>query len=166
MNVSEVQARLEDMAEVWAEAHNADEGVPDGTYQAQVSGFDFFEARSTEELFLKVEFTIRHHERWDGFPLEAVQSLSNAERIPFTKALLSRLGVDPDTPAGGLLEALEAVRGVPVEVAVKNNERNGRVFQNVYVNARLGDPLPPGGEIPADMDGLPSTGKGDDDLGF
>jgi hypothetical protein len=168
MTVDNLQDRLKAMQAPFHDAEVEAPGQrtmpPDGKYQALVKGFDFFEATSTGQLFLKTILQIALDQEWDGAEVETVHNLEDPDRISWVKGHLAVLGVDVDElDLGALQGALEKVLDVPVEIQVKRSQKTdseGRPYVNVYCNKRLGDPMPRAqSDVPADTQGLDDEGK-------
>lgn len=168
---------------------------PDGTYQAIVKGFDFFEGKKSGDVFFKTVTTIAFDREYQGREAETIHNITDPEKLAWVKTHLSRLGADVDNVELADLvapgsEHLTALLDVPVEIAIKtsdNTDENGAHYRNVYVNKRLGDALAgdvvggprvggrieqPGGDAPADTAGLEQqpaaagAGRSDDDIPF
>lgn len=174
-DVMNLEGKLAELQEVWDQAAVAGT-VPEGDYEGEVVDFDFFESKATPpELFLKTQLAIRLPREYDGVQLDVVNSLSGpAERVSYAKELLATLGIDVDhLNMGALVDELRGVIGTGVSMRVVKTTRNGKTYQNVYVNDFL---FPPGGqlphqsEVPPDMEGLPVNGQQqtpvDPELGF
>ena len=121
---------------------------PDGTYQAIVDRFDFFENRDGDRLFLKTELTVQNHPDESGRLIEIIHQLNDPDRVEWLKKHLHRLGVPVEEISVSQLrpgsEVLAAVCDVPVQVEVKTSDRkkdDGTPYRNAYVNQRLGPPL-------------------------
>jgi hypothetical protein len=136
--------RLKQMDDTWAETKAASapgELPPDGTYQAIVDRFDFFESKAGQ-LFLKTEMVVTNGDH-EGHPIETIHNLEDPDRLGWAKKHLRTLGLE--------LEALSELEGqlpnvldTPVEIAVKTSttlDNEGNPYRNVYVNKRLGDPI-------------------------
>lgn len=170
----DLEDRLAGMQGEWekAKAFNQGELPEDGTYQALIQRFDFFESKKGE-LFLKTELQIQLDEKYEGHPVEIIHNLSDPDRLDWLKQHLHNCGLDLENFAeldGRLHELLD----VPVEIAVKTSKKtdnNGNPYRNAYVNQRLGNPMPGAGatDVPADPDPVPagaSAGQSDDDIPF
>lgn len=143
-DTAELNERLGPMEETWAQTKapaGAGELPPDGTYQARVERFDFFESNAGE-LYLKVELSIVGGEH-AGWPADVIQVLEtdDEQRRGFTKKLLQTLAVEKPDSLIDLPPRLEQVIGAVVEIVVKTSkqaDKNGQPYRNVYVNKRLG----------------------------
>lgn len=168
--VQDLQSKLEMLQENWDKAP-VDGVIPEGEYEGEVTDFDFFENRDGTELFLKTEITVRVPRDYNDQTVEVINSLSHPERVRYSKELLSKLGVDVTAlDMGDLIPKLREVVGSGVGFKVAHNERNGKTYQNVYVNDLLFGPaqVAPPSDVPADMDGLktPEQPPVDPELGF
>lgn len=131
----------------------ASELPPDGTYQAIVKAFDFFEGRKSGDVFFKTVLTIAFDREYQGREAETIHNATDPDKLAWLKTHLSRLGAPVDeVPIQDLIapgsDHLAALLDVPVEIAVKtsdNTDENGVHYRNVYVNKRLGDALADGG---------------------
>lgn len=165
---------------------------PDGTYQAIVDRFDFFESKGAySHEFLKTELKIadEDHEDLNGWPVDTVHCITDPERLAMVKDHLQRLGWEADWRFSDIEEHLPNFLDLPVEIAVvtsnKINEKTGQPYRNVYVNQVLGPPLNGGApadpepDVPPDQEGLEDAGdapdrtaaaiagsSGDDDIPF
>lgn len=161
MSIPDVQDRLAAMDDSWRDAKPASDGIempPDGDYQALVERFDFFESSKNGHLLLKTELSVTSSD-YAGWPASTMHDLEDPERLGWLKKHLSTLGLDVDEPLSTLKERLQAVVGVPVQIAIKTKGE----YRNCYVNKRLGDP----GGKPAKSAGKKSPGKvPDDDIPF
>lgn len=136
-----------------AEGGYSNELPPDGTYQAIVKAFDFFEAKMSGDLFFKTIVTIAFDREYQGREVETIHNATDHEKLAWLKTHLARLGADVDNvPLADLIspgsQHLEALLDVPVEIAIKtsdNTDSQGVHYRNVYVNKRLGDALAAGG---------------------
>jgi hypothetical protein len=177
-SVFNLEGKLAQLQELWDSAAVAGT-VPEGDYEGEVVDFDFFESKADPpELFLKTELAIRLPREYDGVQLEVINSLSGTpERVSYAKELLGKLGVDVDNLSmGAMIEELRRVIGTGVSMRVTKNTRNGKTYQNVYVNDFLfapGEQLPhqaAQSDAPPDMEGLPVANGNptpvDPDLGF
>jgi hypothetical protein len=168
MSVDNLRERLGAQQEQWERVGPA----PDGTYQALVNRFDFFESDKSGDAFLKTEFQIEHDEEHAGKTIESIHNLTQPDRLEWLHQHLERLGLQVPNLAE-LEDYLQGALDVPVEIELKTNEgSDGKLYQNVYVNKRLGDPIRQRTDVPADTEGLPAEGKqaarpgGDDDIPF
>lgn len=140
---------------------------PDGDYQALVKRFDFFEAKSSGQAFLKTELEIVHDRDYAGREAEVVHNLEDPDRINWLKRHLSTLGADVEgldlrqvRPGSQLLEAL---LDTPVEITIKTSDRrdkDGNPYRNVYVNRKLGEPIT---DVPVTADPVPAGAATDPD---
>jgi hypothetical protein len=156
--------RLAEMDEAY---ENVSDGRPEeGTYQALIQRFDFFESKKSGDLFLKTELKIVHDTNFDGAYVEAIHNLTDPERIRWTKRYLGTLGYDG--PISQLMVNLESFIGLPVEIAVKYSDRTddfGERFQNIFINRRLGEVTPPS-DVPSDTSAFHTTPVDMDDVPF
>jgi hypothetical protein len=179
MTVDNLEDRLKAMQAPFQQAPIPDSGgksmPPDGKYQGLVKGFDFFESNSTGHLFLKTILEVALHPDHTGAEVETVHNLEDPARIEWAKGHLATLGLDVDQlDLGSLQGELEKVLDVPVEFQIKTSDKknaDGIPYRNVYVNKRLGDPMPRAqGDVPADTEGLAEepvgAGKATDDIPF
>ena len=145
-----------------------EDGPPDGMYQAIVKEFDFITRRDGSETFLKTVLTIDLDPQWKGCDIETMHSLTNTDRAASLMKHLTGLGCasvdlqNIDT-APELRDALDC----PVVVAIKRSDRinpqTDKPYVGVYVNERLGGPIPSDLDMPAPV---PSPGYTDDDIAF
>jgi hypothetical protein len=85
--IEDVQARLAEMDDAY---ENVTDGRPEeGTYQAVIERFDFFDSKKTGDLFMKTQLTIAHDPQYEGQTLEAIHNLTDPERIRWTKKYLA-----------------------------------------------------------------------------
>jgi hypothetical protein len=165
--IEDVQARLAEMDDAY---ENVTDGRPEeGTYQAVIERFDFFDSKKTGDLFMKTQLTIAHDPQYEGQTLEAIHNLTDPERIRWTKKYLAMLGYQGSI--SGLIGNLDSFVGLPVEVAVKYSDRldeYGDPYMNVFVNRRLAELEAPT-DVPAgDFSAAPAatTPISDDDIPF
>jgi hypothetical protein len=117
----------------------AGELPPDGTYQAFVKDFDFFDSKAGE-LFMKTTLVVEEPAEYAGSEATTLHTLENLDRIGFTKSHLQTLGVENPDSLLGLPQRLAPVIGRRLEIRVKTStslDRDGNAYRNVYVNKRL-----------------------------
>lgn len=156
---------------------------PDGSYQALIRRFDFFEPKAPRAdgttAYLKTEFDIANHPEHDGRTVETIHALDSDEgwRIEALKTHFDRLGIDVATldltelvPGS---DTLQGLLDVPVEIAIKTSdqidEKSGEPYRNLYVNKRLGDKLGSNGDVPAEAPthaAAARSGRSDDEIPF
>lgn len=163
MSIDNLQDRLKAMQAPFQEAPLPATGgkpmPPDGKYQGLVKGFDFFESNAGQ-LFLKTILQVALHPDHEGAEVETVHNLEDPDRIEWAKGHLHTLGIDVDQLNLGELQGeLEQVLDVPVEFQIKTSDKkapDGLPYRNVYVNKRLGNPMPRAqqADVPADTEGL------------
>lgn len=121
----------------------------DGDYQGIVERFDFFEARSTGELYLKTEVKLTGpSEEVAGWGVEMIHNLDDSDKFDFLKTHLHRLGCTAVDEPGFKLSELESVHlpkllDVPVEVNVYTYDRKdgGGTGRGARINKALGEPM-------------------------
>lgn len=131
---------LKKLDDAWARTPvdaGSSELPPDGEYQAHVERFDFIRPKSAQDqLLLKTELRVVNPTTFAGYPIELIHSLTDAERLKFTKKHLAALGVTPERLSDieeSLPNALDAI----VEMVVKTSDRTddaGNRYRNAYVN--------------------------------
>jgi hypothetical protein len=159
--IEDVQARLAEMDDAY---ENVTDGRPEeGTYQAVIERFDFFDSKKTGDLFMKTQLTIAHDPQYEGQTLEAIHNLTDPERIRWTKKYLAMLGYQGSI--SGLIANLDSFVGLPVEVAVKYSDRldeYGDPYMNIFINRRLAELTAVDSDVPADTSGFSPAGGGVD----
>jgi hypothetical protein len=185
--IPDLEQRLEAMRDPFKEApveggYNND-WPPDGDYQGLVRRFDFFEATNTSgHAFLKTEIEIALHPEYTGREVETVHDLEDPERIGWLKKHLAALGVNVESDDFDITqvrpgsELLASLLDVPVAFVIKTgtriNEKTGKPYRSVYVNERLGGPMPApssqaAADVPADTTDLtPEQQQADDKIPF
>jgi hypothetical protein len=137
---------------------------PDGDYQALIHSFEFFEAGTPIQAFVKIVLQIQHHPEYGGREVGPVFSLEDPDRIGFLKAALARVvgsdRVDQLNLAVDCLPGSEFIENemldVPVLIRIKRpGKTNSKGYEivNVYIQDRLGDQVRP------PQDRLPSSGS-------
>ncbi len=114
-------------------------GVPDGDYEGVIQRFDFWQREGGGPLKLLTEITIASGE-YAGLSAPTVwHELEDSERIGWTKGYLEMLGLQ-GVKLSELESKLEPLAGkTRVAIRVKTTSKNGRTFENTYVNEVLGD---------------------------
>lgn len=170
--VQNLEGKLAALQESWDNAP-VEGQIPEGDYEGEVTDFDFFENRDGTELFLKTVVTTRIPREYDGVDVEVINSLSHPDRMRFAKELLAKLGLNvQELSMGELIPALRTVVGTGVAFRVVHNTKNGKTYQNVYINDVLFGPLqaapsPTDSDVPPDMEGLPqANGEAKQEFGF
>jgi hypothetical protein len=161
MDNTEIAERLAGMDDAY---ENVTDGRPEeGTYQAIIERFDFFEAKKTGDLFMKTELRIVHDQDWDGAQVAAIHNLTDEDKIRWTKKYLAVIGYLQ------LMTNLDSFVGVPVEIAVKYSDKVdefGDNYQNVWVNRRLGEAVGPSTDVPGNTASFATTPVDDSDVPF
>jgi hypothetical protein len=127
---------------------------PDGDYQALIHSFEFFEAGTPIQAFVKIVLQIQHHPEYGGREVGSVFSLEDPDRIGFLKAALARVvgsdRVDQLNLAVDCLPGSEFIENemldVPVLIRIKRpGKTNSKGYEivNVYIEQRLGDQVRP-----------------------
>ena len=167
-NLAERLARLQSsFKDASADGGSMYDPPPDDDYQALIHEFDFFEAGSPTQAFLKVRFQVQHHPTYGVRVCDTVYSLEDPDRINYLKSDLATLvgrgqveglnyGVDL-LPGSDFLESL---LDVPVLIRVKRpGKTNAKGYEivNVYLQQRLGDqqrpPTPARSDVPEPKSG-------------
>jgi hypothetical protein len=165
MDNTEIAERLAGMDDAY---ENVTDGRPEeGTYQAIIERFDFFEAKKTGDLFMKTELRIVHDQDWDGAQVAAIHNLTDEDKIRWTKKYLAVIGYLQ--PISQLMTNLDSFVGVPVEIAVKYSDKVdefGDNYQNVWVNRRLGEAVGPSTDVPGNTASFATTPVDDSDVPF
>jgi hypothetical protein len=173
--VDNLQERLKAMQGVFNEAVPDAPGQgpmpPDGKYQALVHAFDTFESNAGQ-AFLKTQLQLAlDGGEWDSHVVETVHNLEDPERIKYVKAHLKVLGLDVDSVDLATLlapDTLATLLDVPVAITIKRSSKTdgeGNHYVNVYVDRRLGNPMPKS-DVDTPPPPPPAPAKTDDDVPF
>ena len=127
---------------VWGDTKSAGGGgmPPDGVYQARIDRFDFEPAPQTGSLQLKTEMVVSGGDH-DGSRVRTWHDLQDPDKLKWLKGHLETLGLDLER-LSDLADRLPEVLDTPVEIRIKSTSRGEKTYTNVYVNRRLGDPVP------------------------
>lgn len=157
----DLSAKLAALDEEFADAPVDDDpyALPEpGTYQAILRRIDSFDSKAGD-FFLKLVYEIALDAKYEGREVDMLYNMTNTDvdgdmrrkRLGFLKKDLTTLGFDTDAEDFSLGQLYpgssvwEQVLDVPVELAIvdskKTNPTTGRPYRNVYLNARMGDPL-------------------------
>jgi hypothetical protein len=162
--------RLDQMQTAWKESEAPEGGgglPPDGTYQARIQRFDLVESEYSGHLQLLTEMAVSAGE-YEGRNASTWHDLEDPERLPYAKAHLKALGLDPDAiPLREILSHVGQALDAIVEIRIKTKRGTERSYTNVYVNKLL----QPG---TGGQSGIPGTAPtattakadGDDDIPF
>lgn len=148
-----------------------------GTYQGILRTIDFFEAKATGQAYLKLVFEVVNDPAYNGLEVEVIHPLEPdgpadfvEMKYGFLKKDLKTLGIDVDSDEFSLTQVRpgspiwDDVLDVPVEFAVveskKVNQETGKPWKNVYLNERLGGPLP--ADVPNTLEPQPQVDPADD----
>jgi hypothetical protein len=164
-NLAERLARLQsNFQEASADGGSMYDPPPDDDYQALINEFEFFEAGSPTQAFLKMRLLVQHHDKYGGRVCDTIYNLEDPDRLDWLKRDLAKIvgperveqlnyGVDL-LPGSAFLE--KELLDVPVLIRVKRpGKTNSKGYEivNVYIQQRLGDQQRP------QQDRLPTSGS-------
>ena len=162
-NLAERLARLNANFQDAPASSSMYDAPPDDDYQALIHEFDFFEAGSPTQAFLKFRYQVQHHPEYGGRICDNVYNLEDPDRIEYLKRDLARLvgeekvaqlNYGTDLLPGS--DFLESLLDVPVLIRVKRpGKTNSKGYEivNVYLQQRLGEQQRPA------KDRLPTSGS-------
>jgi hypothetical protein len=168
-NLAERLARLQsNFQEASADGGSMYDPPPDDDYQALINEFEFFEAGSPTQAFLKMRLLVQHHDKYGGRVCDTIYNLEDPDRLDWLKRDLAKIvgperveqlnyGVDL-LPGSAFLE--KELLDVPVLIRVKRpGKKNAKGYEivNVYLQQRLGDQQrPPQDRLPVSGSDVPS----------
>lgn len=137
-----VKGMLAGLDGTWGDVPAAGGGgmPPDGVYRARIDRFDFEPAPQTAALQMKTEMIITGGNH-DGSRVRTWHDLQDPDKLKWLKGHLETIGLDLER-LSDLADRLPEVLDVPVEIRIKTTLRGDKTYTNVYVNKRLGDPVP------------------------
>jgi len=152
----DIEDELAELEDQWDDAEEMEFGdVPDGRYQASVTGVEVAHSKSSGRLQINVEFTILSGE-FRNRKLFEHWGLDTPEGISWAKTYLARMGLTCSMKE--LADKLEELKGTAVEVNVKTKGD----FQNVRPTKEIEAPEE-GAAAPDVSDFDPDDGDDDGD---
>lgn len=139
-----------------AEASDFSE-LPDGRYQGRLDKIYFDQLKKTNDTALRIEFVVAAGD-YEGRRI-FYSKVINGRSMPFLKADLKKLNIEPkklskvESYFPGLLDKV-----VEVQLRHSKPDKEGRVYQNTYINKLLGDspaPAAPAKAAQAPAEDLP-----------
>lgn len=131
--------------------------LPDGRYQSKIDRIYFDQLQKTNDTALRIEFVIvaGDHTGRRIFYSKVI----NSKSMPFLKADLKRINIEPK-PFSKVESYFPGVLDKLVEVQIKHSkpDKDGRVYQNTYINRLIGDspaPAAPAKAAQAPAEDLP-----------
>lgn len=145
MPVDDLIERLESLDDTWAGAEVNEGGnydnLPDGTYQVRIEEVCFRNARSSGALMFEFTFAVAAGEH-QGRKVWHRRMLNTDDGVKYLKQDLHRLGMRAarlSEVQGRLAELLDLM----AEIRLKTTTKDGRDYQNVYVNKLIEFELAP-----------------------